>query len=569
MTPNAFLTDDAWQQIVPLLIKGLRKIVEVRAYTLGIDAATAHRLLIGLTFDGFKTHVKNLSELIMMAEQNILALVENRDSSAINQAFDKFVAKEGKRRAAVCLDQIRRAHITPIIDQWVLVLVGLSMLVTCSESNTWENSFVAVNMHPWHRVNFDDWLVKIAPAVKAAEKFEAEVINDFEMLPTAWRNQPLSYRQKWMSLIDEEPTPSWDIAVIEKLRKAGMSLSLVSQIFKIWTTEKRIALKKAGTASVSPTPQVSTPAPTVRPDKDRSKMVYHIFNAKIPGASNLQRFEHAITVRNRSLGPKKGIAVSAHLDVEISDTNKQMLSLTPADINMHQVLQQSTCRTGKRRRVARRCLNALGGVSGLSTFLNDEQRMKEMRLNMKFAASYEAVKHAERDIKERKVKEARDKHYWAAMAKMGLNKDSTVYKKHVVRTKLTIAQMKAVGHVDCGETLSGRAAQVRSDLIDLLPKYTGPDTDDDEPDVVDEDGSDGGLPEFETQQQHANIAIDIPIEDMVIGDCVEVWWKGDKQWYEGRITGVNLDVKQFEVEYFDDDQVLTHNDSEYKVRMSV
>ena len=49
MTPNAFLTDDSWRQIVPLLIKGICKVVEERACTLGIDAATASRLLIGLT----------------------------------------------------------------------------------------------------------------------------------------------------------------------------------------------------------------------------------------------------------------------------------------------------------------------------------------------------------------------------------------------------------------------------------------------------------------------------------------------------------------------------------------
>ena len=54
-----------------------------------------------------------------------------------------------------------------------------------------------------------------------------------------------------------------------------------------------------------------------------------------------------------------------------------------------------------------------------------------------------------------------------------------------------------------------------------------------------------------------------------VGDFVEVWWQGDRKWYEGRVTGVDMDEKQFEVEYFDDGKVLTHNDSEYKVRMTV
>ena len=43
----------------------------------------------------------------------------------------------------------------------------------------------------------------------------------------------------------------------------------------------------------------------------------------------------------------------------------------------------------------------------------------------------------------------------------------------------------------------------------------------------------------------------------------------DKKWYEGRITGVDMDLGQFDVEYFEDDKLLTHNDSEYKVRMAV
>ena len=53
-----------------------------------------------------------------------------------------------------------------------------------------------------------------------------------------------------------------------------------------------------------------------------------------------------------------------------------MLTLTPDDVNMHKVLQMSTCKHGQRRRVAKRCLTALGGVSGLCGFLNDEDQVE-------------------------------------------------------------------------------------------------------------------------------------------------------------------------------------------------
>ena len=85
MTPSGFLTDEAWQQIVPLLIKGVRWKVSIQAGRLGIDEETCDKLLIGMTFDGFKSHLKNLNELAAFAENNVLCAVEDRDSSEINQ----------------------------------------------------------------------------------------------------------------------------------------------------------------------------------------------------------------------------------------------------------------------------------------------------------------------------------------------------------------------------------------------------------------------------------------------------------------------------------------------------
>ena len=183
---------------------------------------------------------------------------------------------------------------------------------------------------------------------------------------------------------------------------------------------------------------------------------------------------------------------------------------------------------------------------------------------MKFAVSVETIKHAERALKDRKAKKKRDVHYVKAFTKMGLASDSRVYKRHVQRTKLTIAEMKALAFVECGENLNGKQAVVRQNLIDLLPKDHDPATDDDDdykdmPELAEQDA---------TQDSVANIVIDVPLQDMRVDECVEVYWKGDRQWYEGRITMVDMDEKQFEVEYFLDNKVLLHNDSDYKVRMS-
>ena len=87
MTPNAFLTDEAWLEIAPKLIEGIRMQIRRAGSKFGLDAVTADKLKVLLSFDGYKTHVKNLNE----PEKNILVLCEDRDSSHINQAYDKYV----------------------------------------------------------------------------------------------------------------------------------------------------------------------------------------------------------------------------------------------------------------------------------------------------------------------------------------------------------------------------------------------------------------------------------------------------------------------------------------------
>ena len=391
MTPTGFLTRPAWAEIVPRYCKGIWHIVVEALAKLGVDEATTRKLLIGQFFDGFKIHEDD-ELLVVFAGAGFLCALENRDSSEMNQAFDRWVALAGKKRARDLIDLLRRSNIVPIIDQWFLVNVGLAMLRDCDKSNVWEASFLAVNMHPNHRVGIEDWLDKIRGFTKAGEKFDDEVVDLSSMLPKVWLETPLQQRQTWLKMIKDHEE-NFDVDLLGALCKDGMTLQVCANVFRIYHAEKKIA---AGNAlSVFKSKSLKTPVEPVKSSSgSHGKMIYHLY--KLPESMGLkmtptQKLEHAITVRNRSLGPKKGTTISAYLNVEVTSTNNEMLRLNPEDVNMYHVLQQSACKSDMRRKVAKRTLTALGSASGMCRLLNGPGQLSQLKANLQFAQSVEEV----------------------------------------------------------------------------------------------------------------------------------------------------------------------------------
>ena len=286
----------------------------------------------------------------------------------------------------------------PIIDKWALVHVGLGMLRDCEDSNVWEASFVAVNMHPVHRISFDDWMEKISPFVKAAEKFEEEVIDLTELLPKSWLQLPLHQRQSWLDMIKKDGE-SWDVDLLSKLRASGMQLNHLANIFKLYHAERRIA------EALQETQLPTTPARPKKKSKAQRKgrMIYHLWNAGCDGEMTKQeRFDHAVTVRNRQYGPE-ATCVSPHLDVAMTEDNKRFLKLNKDDLNMYKVLQESSVKHGSRRKVAKRALSILGRATGQCRIVNGPKELVEIKAGLQFAASLEEMRAAEKSCRKAKA----------------------------------------------------------------------------------------------------------------------------------------------------------------------
>ena len=72
----------------------------------------------------------------------------------------------------------------------------------------------------------------------------------------------------------------------------------------------------------------------------------------------------------------------------------------------------------------------------------------------------------------------------------------------------------------------------------------------------------------ETESDEERVVVTLSLEDMNIGEMVEVFWKGEDKWFEGEITDVCLEDKTFQVIYQLDSECLWHSVDDYPCRQS-
>ena len=72
--------------------------------------------------DGFGAHVNSYPASKYRLDKKVMSLKEEADSSSINQAYDKLVAKSDKNIQRNCLTCLRneRRHNSNLVDQWDL-----------------------------------------------------------------------------------------------------------------------------------------------------------------------------------------------------------------------------------------------------------------------------------------------------------------------------------------------------------------------------------------------------------------------------------------------------------------
>ena len=120
-----------------------------------------------LTYDGFKSQVNVTEGLKTFAEERIRVGKEEAETSDFNQAYDKLQANQDKAQTRKLLELAwQKFH--GRINQWQLIMI-ISTATQNIPAKVWTDSFVAVNLHPHHRMTFHDWIKNISPDVKTGE----------------------------------------------------------------------------------------------------------------------------------------------------------------------------------------------------------------------------------------------------------------------------------------------------------------------------------------------------------------------------------------------------------------
>jgi len=258
MTPNAYLTDEVYANLADDLCRGIRSMPVI------VDHP---EWWVCVSMDGFGSHVNVESAHECFAEHKILVIKEEGDTSQVNQAYDQFVAKDDKRIIRDYLHNFRRVV---KMDQWHVIRCAMAAQAQVT-AVSWINSFKRVNMHPKHRVSFNDWMKKLADRGILSEggnKFYEERGSMLDAMPACWMRLSVEQRREVIDIIDRlfaqakaDGTPViWTKEVIVELMKyvhKDDTLKLRA-CYLAWKKDDQVVSGEAVVVAVRPAPPKTT-----------------------------------------------------------------------------------------------------------------------------------------------------------------------------------------------------------------------------------------------------------------------------------------------------------------------
>ena len=351
-------------------------------------------------FDGFGSHLNNYEANKLRADNKILSLKEEGDSSSVNQAYDKEVARSDKNVQRDALSVIRKW--TNLLNQWDLVVCGCAAVRhTANHPEIWEGSFVAVNLHPLKQIPFPEWCKKIEPFMQASDGYDLFTRDDgnidlYKLLPILWQTMSTEQKTNAVSTVQKYDGAAWGIDCIRELCKVLSVLptdlpSLQPSIFL--AIEDPSHLTRGYEEDDPPQASADEEGDQIVADVEAARVKANngliMFQRNPPGLEGEELFFHQINFRQRQFAMKpEEHSIGAHLMVSPRTRHQEDLM----DIDYHLKMQGSMWWDVNEggvplRKAAQVRLDNLGQIKCRSTLINDDVRLERLKFRFEMQRS--------------------------------------------------------------------------------------------------------------------------------------------------------------------------------------
>jgi hypothetical protein len=400
MTPNAYMTDEAWMELVPHLCRGIRQMDVIK------DLAN---LWVVLSLDGFGSHLE-ASALLLFEEHKIIVIKEEGDTSHVSQAYDQMVAKADKRKFRELIDTFR-AHQKGVINQWSMILIVNHALNEVAKTDARSKSFERVNLRPSRRKPFDEWIAKHKGTVDAVDFYFKSRSGLYDAMPACWKNMTEQNRRAIAARIATFPA-RWTVENIKELLllprvkfddvEKWRSCFFISQEDpSVFVTplfcadddddadspdnnQRSIAIDYAGFA-FAPS-ELMSPYKADRKDANAAgKLFCHMTN---------------FVARNHGYHSEASLVPSDYLDIAISSDQVRLLNPTIRDVQVGSIIEQCTGQSAKKVIAKRRIDIVTGNINSYARVLNGPHQLEKIKTYNELAATMAVLKEERTKMQE-------------------------------------------------------------------------------------------------------------------------------------------------------------------------
>ena len=350
--------------------------------------------------DGFGAHIFNHEANIDRFENKVLSLKEEGDSSHINQAYDRLVARSDKainREALIWMqhDKTINAH---TIDQWDLLSCGLATVRhTRDNPSIWQASFRATNTKPSEMIPFIDWIKKIETHLYASDSFDLRDVvrvDTYSLLPGFWQAFTPEEKRKAIEIVDKYGGNAWSYECCSELTKE-LSVpfkdlnQLQTCIFCATDNPSHLdrGVEDDAPLTVTVLEEVAA-AEEAHNDATAGLSYYKLRPDGLKGEALLKHMYEfgQVAYSNREME----YGVSKYLDVDYRTPHQQkLMQLNYRQKIMANIMDDVNAGISKRKAIKCR-LNYLGQVGGHSAVINDDKTnsLNKFRLNLMMSQAH-------------------------------------------------------------------------------------------------------------------------------------------------------------------------------------